>query len=65
MEAPLHRQTIFDYLSDVEQNARTNKYLNLSDLRNEASVEQFFVQRLIEDLGYRDTERNSPQGLFV
>jgi type I restriction enzyme M protein len=33
-----------------------NKFARLADLGNEASVEQFFVSRLLSDLGYRDSE---------
>lgn len=33
-----------------------NKYCTLGSLRNEADVEQNFVRRLLEDLGYSDTE---------
>lgn len=33
-----------------------NKYCNISDLNNEASVESFFVLRLLADLGYMDKE---------
>ena len=33
-----------------------NLYCRLSDLSNEASVEQFFVSRMLEDLGYRDNQ---------
>ena len=33
-----------------------NKYCKSSDLSNEASVEAFFVLRLLADLGYEDSE---------
>ena len=33
-----------------------NKYCNIEDLTNESSVEQFFVIRLLSDLGFRDSE---------
>ncbi len=33
-----------------------HKYCRRADLGNEASVEAFFVNRLLEDLGYRDSE---------
>jgi type I restriction enzyme M protein len=36
--------------------AAKNKYCLSSDLSNEASVESFFVLRLLEDLGYADRE---------
>lgn len=34
----------------------SNKFCRSGDLSNEASVEQFFVTRLLEDLGYKDEE---------
>lgn len=34
----------------------TNKYCSLRDLTNESSVEQFFVIRLLKDLGFSDSE---------
>jgi type I restriction enzyme M protein len=34
----------------------TNKFGRLADLRNEATVEQFFVNRLLRDLGYKDAD---------
>lgn len=33
-----------------------NKYCNIQDLTNESSVEQFFVIRLLSDLGFKDSE---------
>ena len=33
-----------------------NKYCRSADLSNEASVEMFFVSRLLKDLGYKDSE---------
>jgi len=33
-----------------------NKFGNLSDLGNEATVEQFFANRLLSDLGYKDSQ---------
>ncbi|MEX0875493.1 MAG: N-6 DNA methylase [Actinomycetota bacterium] len=33
-----------------------NKFCDISDLDNEASVEQFFVNRLLPDLGYKDKQ---------
>lgn len=33
-----------------------NKFCRLADLTNEAAVEQFFVARLLGDLGYRDEQ---------
>jgi type I restriction enzyme M protein len=40
-----------------------NKYCNLGSLRNEADVEQNFVRRFLEDLGYSDTEILPKQSL--
>lgn len=34
----------------------SNKYCSVSDLTNEATVEQFFVSRLLESLGYADRQ---------
>lgn len=34
----------------------TSKFGNLADLSNEATVEQFFVARLLRDLGYKDAQ---------
>lgn len=50
------RATLFDYVAQAEHDASTNKYCDRSVLKNEATVEQFFVQRLLEDLNYTDTE---------
>lgn len=36
--------------------ASKNKYCRSTDLSNEASVESFFVLRMLDDLGYRDAE---------
>ena len=33
-----------------------NKFCRIEDLTNEASVEQFFVSRLLADLGYKDNQ---------
>ena len=42
-------------LEDLGNTAR-NLFCHYSDLGNEASVESFFVTRLITDLGYRDSQ---------
>ncbi|HZV69855.1 MAG TPA: N-6 DNA methylase [Saprospiraceae bacterium] len=39
-----------------KQSASLNKFCDSSDLINEASVESFFVLRLLKDLGYKDSE---------
>ncbi len=40
----------------MPRRAARNKYCQSSDLTNEASVESFFVLRLLKDLGYEDSE---------
>ena len=40
----------------AEEDAGANKYTTRSVLDNEATVEQFFVQRLLTDLNYNDAE---------
>lgn len=47
------RRTLFDALrADIQRNA----FCDLPDLTNEASVETFFVNRLLEHLGYSDSQ---------
>ena len=50
------RPSIFDFVVAAEQAVDTNKYCQKDVLGNEASVEQFFVQRLLTDLKYQDDE---------
>lgn len=50
------RRTLFDYLEEAERESVKNKYCDRSVLRDEASVEIFFVSRLLKDLGYKDSE---------
>jgi type I restriction enzyme M protein len=50
------RPSLFDYVEDAEREAPANKFCEKSVLIDEASVEQFFVNRLIEDLEYADAE---------
>jgi type I restriction enzyme M protein len=47
------RKSLFDGLP---ADPATNLYCNRQDLHNEASVEMFFVNRLLKDLGYRDSQ---------
>ena len=42
---------------------QSNKYCRSTDLTNEASVETFFVNRLLADLGYRDSEIKTKQSI--
>lgn len=41
----------------------SNKYCRSSDLSNEASIESFFVLRLLADLGYKDSEIKTKQAI--
>jgi type I restriction enzyme M protein len=50
------RRTLFDYVNQAEHDVDENKYCNRAVLRDEASVEEFFVSRLLKDLGYEDSE---------
>lgn len=45
--------------------ASRNLYCDLSDLSNEASVEQFFLARLMADLGYTDKQIKTKQSLSL
>lgn len=47
----MKRTTIFDH---ILKESNKNKFCNKNDLTNEPSVEQFFINRLISDLGYKD-----------
>ena len=40
-----------------------NKYCRSTDLSNEASVESFFVLRMLADLGYEDREVKTKQSI--
>lgn len=44
------------YLIEKNLGKGQNKYCSLNDLTNESAVEQFFVIRLLKDLGFRDSE---------
>lgn len=59
----VRRPTLFDYVSEAEKMSEANKYCSKAVLHNEASVEQFFVQRLISDLGYKDEEIKPKESL--
>lgn len=47
------RRSLFDSLPDHSQE---NLYCRQDSLSNEASVEKFFVDRMLDDLGYRDSQ---------
>lgn len=52
------RRSLFDSLSKT-----ANLYCSQSDLVNEASVETFFVNRMLADLGYRDSQIKTKQSI--
>lgn len=54
------RPTIFD---DLTVESQTNLYCRLEDLSNEASVETFFISRLLKDLGYKDSQIQTKKSL--
>jgi len=47
----------------MKENSTQNKYCRSTDLTNEASVESFFVLRLLKDLGYEDKEIKTKQSI--
>ena len=47
------RRTLLD---DLTPSADQNLFCNSADLTNEATVEAFFANRLLKDLGYRDSQ---------
>jgi len=47
------RRSLFDSLAE---SGRENAFCHRDDLTNEASVEAFFVNRLLGDLGYKDNQ---------
>lgn len=53
---PKHRPSLFDYVRSAQQESTANKYCEKGILLDEASVEEFFVSRLLDDLAYEDTE---------
>ena len=46
-----------------QKSEEKNLYCRLSDLSNEASVEQFFVSRMLQDLGYQDSQIKAKETL--
>ena len=59
----LQRRTLFDSLEPLE--ADRNLYCRRADLGNEASVETFFLARMISDLGFRDDQvRTKERGII-
>ena len=61
---PYKPQTSQDRLrSERKTESSSNKYCRADDLSNEASVEQFFVSRLIADLSYEDNEIKTKEAI--
>ena len=54
-----HRPTLWDDLSTASR----NPYCKREDLSNEASVETFFVSRLLKDLGYKDSQIKTKESI--
>jgi type I restriction enzyme M protein len=54
------RPSLFDNLSRSEDR---NIYCYSKDLTNEASVETFFINRMLDDLGFKDSQIKTKQSL--
>ena len=50
------RATLFDFAVRAERASESNKFCLKGDLGSEPTVEQFFIIRLLKDMGYRDAE---------
>ena len=59
----VQRATLFDFAVKAERSGEDNKFCQKSVLANEQSVKQFFVSRLLEDLGYEDEEIKPEESL--
>lgn len=57
------RRSLFDYVADAERDSAANKFCERTVIRDEPSVEEFFVSRLLHDLGYKDTEIRPKESL--
>ena len=60
MKSPA-RKSVLDGLIRPDKNT----YCHISDLNNEASVEHFFLSRLLPDLGYSDAQIKTKQSIDV
>lgn len=60
---PEHRPSLFDYIQEAQRESATNKFCRRAVLRDEPSVEEFFVSRLLRDLGYNDEEIRPKESL--
>src|SRR5579862_641831 len=54
------RPTVLDTLG---VNPARNIYCRVEDLTNEASVETFFLSRLLQDLGYKDSQIKTKESI--
>lgn len=57
------RSSLFDYVADAQRDSAANKFCERTVIRDEPSVEEFFVSRLLHDLGYKDTEIRPKESL--
>jgi type I restriction enzyme M protein len=60
-QATLNRPTFYDDLGS--KNIKENLFCHIDDLGNEASVESFFVDRLLKELEYEDSEIKTKEGI--
>jgi len=60
-QATLDRPTFYDAFD--EEGAGENLFCHIDDLSNEASVESFFVDRLLKELGYEDSEIKTKEAI--
>lgn len=60
---PDDRPSLFDYIQDAQRQSATNMFCDVAVLRDEASVEEFFVSRLLGALGYSDEEIRPKESL--
>jgi hypothetical protein len=52
-QSTLNRPTFHE---EIGEDSQSNMFCEKEDLGNEASVESFFTDRLIKELGYEDSE---------
>lgn len=60
-DVKLPRPNLFD---NLRHNPAKNMFCKRADLNNEASVEAFFVNRLLEALGYRDSQIQTKKSIY-
>jgi type I restriction enzyme M protein len=52
-------------LEDIDFRSNKNLFCELSSLTNEASVETFFLNRILEDLAYKDKNIKTKESIEV